>query len=202
MHRETPQTGYNYRANRTLRPISLIVEILKVRAGTKSAKIKVPNPYNKQTIAMRQIDKKSDDIRVVVMEDYGNLCKLLNRSITLAEGMHCIGHFDTGVDTLEAMPALMPDVVLLDLTMPDINGLSVLRRLRENWPEIRAIIFSGHADESYVKSAFDLGAMGYVFKEDFDDLLGAIRTVFKGELYLSPRFSHTDTFQALTTKQS
>ncbi|MGZ0656104.1 response regulator [Coraliomargarita sp. W4R53] len=138
---------------------------------------------------MKQIRDKFDDIRVIVMEDHGDLCQVLNRSITLAEGMCCVGHFNTAVDTLDAIPSLMPDVILLDLTMPDINGLGVLRRLKENWPEIRAIIFSGHVDDAYVRTAFERGAMGYVFKGDFNELIGAIQIVAGGEYFLSPRFN-------------
>ena len=82
----------------------------------------------------------------------------------------------------------VPDIVLIDLDMPDLNGLAVIRQIREKWPQVRCIVFSGHADEAYVRSAFEIGAMGYVFKENVDEFIQCIRTVASGDYYLSERF--------------
>lgn len=128
------------------------------------------------------------DIRVVVMEDHGNLCDALTRSVSSEPGMICCGHFNTGQETIEAIPRLRPDVVSLDLNMPDVNGLTVLRRIREVSPETRCVVLSGHADDAYVRESFDAGAMGYVFKEDIRDLIEAIHTLAAGEYFISDRF--------------
>lgn len=127
------------------------------------------------------------DIKVVVMEDHSKLCDVLRRAISVASGMQCIGHFCSGHETLKAMPELRPDVVSLDLSMPDLNGLGVLRRILDDYPKTRCIVFSGHTDEIYVRQAFESGALAYIYKEDVGAFIESIRMVAAGERYLSPR---------------
>lgn len=140
------------------------------------------------------------DIRVIVMEDHDKLCDAVNRCISQAEGMHCVGSFVTATDTLRAIPDLSPNIVLLDLTMPDVGGLAVLKQLRQDWSQLRAIVFSGHTDVDYVRRSFELGAMGYVFKGDIDELIDAIRVVAGGEYFLSPYFEDVEQLSGLSER--
>ena len=137
---------------------------------------------------MTESEAVESEIRVVVMEDHRRLCDVLKRTITLTPGMVCCGHFHTGQATLDALPELEPDVISIDLSMPDLNGLAVLRQICEEFPDIICTVFSGHADEAYVRQAFDSGARGYVFKEDVGDFIHCIREVASGKYFLSPRF--------------
>lgn len=130
------------------------------------------------------------EIKVVVMEDHGPLCEVLVRAIQAAPGMNCCGHFRSGKATLDAMEELRPDVVSIDLSMPDINGLLVLQHINNKWPEMRCIVFSCYADEEYVRRAFIHGALGYVSKDDVGSFIGSIRKVANGERFLSSRFRY------------
>jgi DNA-binding NarL/FixJ family response regulator len=138
------------------------------------------------------IAHKVDDVRVMIMEDHRCLCDALNRITTATDGMTCSGHFNTAAETLAAVENDPPDIISIDLDMPDQNGLSVIRQIREKWPQIRCIVFSGHADESYVQSAFDAGAMGYVCKENVKEFIECIHVVAAGDCYLSERFIGND----------
>lgn len=148
---------------------------------------------------MRDQAPAKPDLRVIVMEDHSTLCDVLSRKVSKTPGLICCGHFDTGQATLDAVFDLRPDLVSLDLTMPDVNGLAVLRQIRERCPEIRCIVFSGHADDAYVRHSFEIGAMGYVFKEDIDDFIEAIRVVAAGDYFISARFEDSLSLEDVVT---
>ncbi|MBI2238495.1 MAG: response regulator transcription factor [Actinobacteria bacterium] len=126
------------------------------------------------------------DPRVLVVEDHAvvrrGLCVLLG-----AEGFDCVGDVGTGREALERAADLRPDVVLLDLGLPDQDGLEVLRGLEERAPDSRVVILTMHAEEEYVLQALAAGADGYVLKvAEPEALLEAIRRALRGDLYIDP----------------
>ena len=127
------------------------------------------------------------EVRVMIVEDHDRLCDVLQRIVSATPGLTCCGSFNSGHETLMAIPELRPDVISIDLTMPDLNGLTVLKRIRVQWPEVRCVVFSGHSDEAYVSESFAAGAMGYIYKEDVNDYIEGLRVVASGEYFLSPR---------------
>lgn len=133
-------------------------------------------------------ESSEPEIRVVIMEDHDRLCDVLNKTVSLEEGLTCIGHYKTAKDTLAALERDCPDVVSLDLTMPDYNGLTVLQQIRKRWPQVHCIVFSGHADIAYVETAIREGARAYVFKEDVADFVQSIRCVAEGGSFISARY--------------
>jgi DNA-binding NarL/FixJ family response regulator len=101
--------------------------------------------------------------------------------------MEVVGEADDGQQVLDQAAALRPDVILLDLTMPGMDGLSALPRLRKAVPQARILILTMHEDEAYLRQALESGAAGYVLKKAVDtELLSAIRAVTRGEVYVHP----------------
>jgi len=124
--------------------------------------------------------------RVIVVEDHTvvrrGLCALLS-----AQSFDCVADVGTGREALERAVELNPKVVLLDLGLPDLDGLDVLRRLRDQVPETRVVILTMHAEEEYVLRALAAGAEGYVLKTAEPEALAeAIRRATEGDLYIDP----------------
>ena len=98
-----------------------------------------------------------------------------------------VGSVENGQALLAAAKALKPDVILLDISMPLLNGIDAARRLRKILPSARLIFLTMHSDSDYVAEAFRAGAMGYLLKRAAaSELITAIRAVLKGHHYVSP----------------
>jgi DNA-binding NarL/FixJ family response regulator len=108
------------------------------------------------------------------------------------DGAEVVGESGEGRETLELIGTLRPDVVLLDIGMPGLNGLEVARRAAEASPRTRVIILSMHAEASYVRQALQAGVAGYLLKgAAVAELPLALASVMRGETYLTPRVSRT-----------
>jgi DNA-binding NarL/FixJ family response regulator len=106
------------------------------------------------------------------------------------EGMEIVAEAGDGDDALRLVEEHRPDVVLLDIAMPKLNGLEVARRVKEAFPDVRVIMLSMHANEEYVLQALCVGASGYLLKDaDTAELELALRAVTSGNTYLSPAVS-------------
>ncbi|HOP28059.1 MAG TPA: response regulator transcription factor [Spirochaetota bacterium] len=98
-----------------------------------------------------------------------------------------IGEAGDGKEALDSIEKLMPDIAILDISMPTMSGVDVARYLKKYAPEIKIIILSRHNNEEYVKELLKTGVNGYVLKDDAgNDLLRAIEAVMKDTVYLSP----------------
>ena len=115
------------------------------------------------------------------------------RGLIEAEPDFCVvGEVSDGLETLRLAERLSPDVLVLDLAMPGLHGLEVVRRIGRRWPKIRVIILSMHSNEHYILDALRNGALGYVFKDSCtDNLVRAIRDALAGRRYLPPPFSES-----------
>ena len=101
--------------------------------------------------------------------------------------MTVVGEAADGLEALDQIMKLAPDVLLLDLRMPRLGGLAALRRLRQASPQSRIVVLTMHEDEEYIRASLRLGADGYVLKRAAEaELLTAIRAVVRGELYVDP----------------
>lgn len=103
------------------------------------------------------------------------------------EDMEVVGEAGNGLEAVEMTEALQPDVVVMDVSMPGLNGIEATRRIHQMAPSIRVVALSVHRDGVYVREIVRAGAEGYILKESADsELLSAVRIVAEGNSYLSP----------------
>jgi two-component system, NarL family, response regulator NreC len=120
-------------------------------------------------------------IQVVIADDHPLVLGGLHALISAQSDMEVVGDAKTMGETLRVCRAKAPDVLTLDLTMPNGNGINLLRRLREECPKTRALIVTVHDDPAYIRTAMEVGAAGYVVKTVTNsELLAAIHAVHKG----------------------
>lgn len=124
-------------------------------------------------------------IRVLLVDD--NLAMLTELHDELDAEFAIAGTAHNGEEALKAVDRLDPDVVVIDITMPGLNGLQVATRLRESHPRTKILFFTIHEEPEYISAAFTTGACGYVSKRRLiSDLAHAIREVVAGRTFLSP----------------
>ncbi len=106
------------------------------------------------------------------------------------DGIEVVGEAENGREALHLVETLMPQIVLMDIAMPEMNGLEATARIARDFPQVRVLIVSMHANEEYVYQALKSGAMGYLLKDSGTEELGlAIRAIARSEIYLSPTAS-------------
>jgi DNA-binding NarL/FixJ family response regulator len=126
-------------------------------------------------------------IRVLLADDHRILREGIRALIQDQADMQVIGESEDGLDTMKKVAQLNPDVVVMDIAMPLLNGLEATRQIRRDFPHVRVLILTMHENEEYIRQVLAAGALGYVLKDAAArDLLGAIRSVYQGEAVLSP----------------
>jgi len=137
-------------------------------------------------------------VRIIVADDHNLVRKGLTSMLEREPNIQLVGEAADGMEALQMTEKLNPDVLLLDLGMPRMHGLEVIRRVRGNNQKTNVIVVSMHSDEPYVAEALRAGASGYVLKDGSpEELTGAIRAVAKGDHFLSPRIKKTALHAAL-----
>jgi two-component system, NarL family, response regulator NreC len=130
-------------------------------------------------------------IRVVIADDHAILRQGLVSMLAEEKDIQVVAEAADGFEALEITRQLNPDVLLIDLVMPNLNGLAVTHRLKTEKVPTRIIVLSMRKSEPYIREALRNGADGYVLKSDDPCyLLTAIRTVMNGSHYLSPKVAH------------
>jgi two-component system, NarL family, response regulator NreC len=128
-------------------------------------------------------------IRVILADDHLIVRQGL-RLVLEKEQIEVLGEASDGVEAIRLIQELLPEIAVLDLDMPGLDGLAVLREAARLSPQTRAIILTRHMEEPYAVEALRIGARGYVLKtQATTDLVAAIRHVDRGEVYLSPKIS-------------
>jgi len=128
--------------------------------------------------------------RLLLAEDHTILREGLRALLDQDASVEVVAEVDNGRDAVRAVGALKPDLVLIDLSMPGMDGLTAIREVHRRYPEIRLLVLTVHKTEEYIRSALEAGASGYVLKDaSRQELLMAIRTVRAGKTYISPEVS-------------
>lgn len=136
---------------------------------------------------MKRLESRN---RVFVVDDHPVIRETLSAFIERIDDLEICGTATSGDEALTRIVACRCDLVLVDLSMPGMSGIDLVRRLQEQKPECRCLILSGHSEQVYVRDSLEAGARGYVTKGDPDALLRAIRVVLEGGIYpLSPTIS-------------
>jgi two-component system response regulator NreC len=126
-------------------------------------------------------------IRVLLADDHTILRDGIRALLEDQSDMEVIGEAEDGQATVKMVAKLKPDVVVMDIAMPLLNGLEATRQIQRDYPQVKVLILTMHENEEYIRQVLAAGALGYVLKDAAArDLLGAIRTVNQGEAVLSP----------------
>lgn len=134
----------------------------------------------------------SSTIRVLLADDHTIVRQGFRLLLSQHAGIEVVGEASNGRQAVEAVQKLSPNVAVLDIAMPEINGVEATRLIRQETPECRVLVLSMHGDPAYVRGALRAGASGYLLKEAIDsELVTAIRAVAQGQAYLSPAISST-----------
>ena len=129
-------------------------------------------------------------IRVLIVDDHSLMRAGIRALFQNSTDIRVVGESGDGHAALELMRELSPDVVLMDISMPGLNGLEVAARARKEMPRTRIVFLSMHGGDEYVLRALEVGAAGYVLKDsETSELELAIRSAVKGEAFLSPAVS-------------
>lgn len=129
-------------------------------------------------------------IKVVIVDDHALIREGIKKLLELEESFEIQALAGDGFEALEVIKAQKPDVVLLDINMPNMNGIDCLKQIKSDFPETKVIMLTIHEDAEYLIETINIGAEGYVLKDaDVSSLIKAIQKVVQGEVYIHPTLS-------------
>ena len=134
---------------------------------------------------------KEKKIRVLLAEDHILVRQGFRRILEDDPGITVVGEARTGLEAIDRCKEVKPDVVVMDLSMPELGGLEATAEILKAEPQIKILILSMYSNEAYVRKAFELGAKGYILKNAIEvDLTRAVMALAEGQAYFSPGVSH------------
>ena len=126
-------------------------------------------------------------IKILIADDHGVIRAGLRALLSGLPEIQVVGEAVDGRDTLQKVVELKPNIVIMDLSMPEMGGLEATRQLAQINPDIRVLILTVHEDEELLKEVIRAGAVGYIIKRAVEDeLIHAIRVVARGDMYVHP----------------
>ena len=129
-------------------------------------------------------------IRVLLAEDHTIVRKGLRSLLDDETEIEVVGEAEDGQQAIELVQRVQPDVVLMDITMPVLNGLEATRQIKKLFPQVKVVVLTVHSTEEYIFQILRAGASGYVVKQAaVSELVQAIQTVYRGDSFLSPSIS-------------
>ncbi len=132
-------------------------------------------------------------IRILIADDHAIVREGLIVLINAQKNLKVIGEASDGISTVKQYKKLKPDILLLDLAMPKMNGLTVINKIKKRYPKSRIIILSMYSDEDSVENAFNNGVNGYLVKQSASsELIKAINAVANGKIFISKDLSNLD----------
>jgi len=130
-------------------------------------------------------------IRVLLADDHTLVRQGFRRMLEDDPEIVVVGEARTGLEAMELCKTLKPDIVVMDLSMPELGGLEATAEILKDNPKVRILILSMFSNEAYIRKAFELGAKGYMLKNAIEvDLTRAVRALAEGQAYFSPGISH------------
>jgi DNA-binding NarL/FixJ family response regulator len=131
-------------------------------------------------------------IRIVLVDDHQMFRDGVKSVLSDEENMEVVGEVGNGNDLFELLKSNTPDLIITDISMPEISGIEVTKYVSENYPDIKILILSMHTNEEFITKALSSGANGYLPKDtSMNELLDAINTIYKGDNYFNRNISDT-----------
>lgn len=125
--------------------------------------------------------------RILIVEDHALLRQGLRALLTSDPNIEVVGEAENGRDAIRLAGSLLPELILMDISMPGINGPEAIVEIKKRYPGTKALVLTVHKAEEYIREALKAGADGYILKHaTHDELMLAIRSVLNGKTYLSP----------------
>ncbi len=142
-------------------------------------------------------------VRVVLVDDHDVIRTGLKTFLETQDDISVVGEASNGIDAIAVSMAMQPDVVVMDISMPEIDGMEATRRLKEQCPKCHVLALTVHKDKQYLFEMLRAGATGYITKQAAaDELVAAIRAVSIGNVYLQPTLARflLDDYQRLESQ--
>lgn len=131
-------------------------------------------------------------IRIVIADDHPMVREGLKVSLESEDGISVVADVDNGVEALQAAEELQPDVVMLDISMPQMNGIEACIEFKKRFPDMRLLVITMHDEREYILKVIQAGAAGYVLKDvAAEELILAVQTVHQGGSYFSASVAKT-----------
>jgi two-component system response regulator DegU len=122
------------------------------------------------------------DIKVLLADDHPIVCKGIHDLLDAADGIKVVGEANSGKQAIQMVKSLNPDIVLLDIEMPDMNGVEVLNKIVESAIPVKVLVLSSYDDREYISQMLAMGASGYLIKDEVTEIIiEAVRGVARGE---------------------
>lgn len=129
-------------------------------------------------------------IKIIISDDHQLFRDGIANLLASSPEIEIVAQAENGLEAIEKAKNFKPDVVIMDLTLPIINGVEATRILHKELPKTRVLVLSMHAEKNYIKEALEAGASGYLFKDcTYDQLIEAINSVCQGKNYLSGKIT-------------
>ena len=141
-----------------------------------------------------------DTIKLMLVDDHDVVRTGLRSFLETQPGMEVVAEAKNGLQALEKAKDAQPDIVLMDITMPDMDGMEATRQLKNLYPDCQVLVLTVHADKQYFMKMLSAGASGYMTKQAAaDELIAAIQAVAAGHVYLQPALARwlLDDYQQL-----
>mgnify|MGYP002779543532 FL=1 len=126
-------------------------------------------------------------LRIVLAEDHHTVREGIKLLVNSQTDMEVVGEAENGSEAIKKAQNLAPDVIVMDISMPELNGLKATKKLKQVCPEVKVLTLTRHTDDAYLQQLIQAGASGYILKQSVaSELIRAIRTVGGGNSYLDP----------------
>ena len=144
-------------------------------------------PLAPQPFAAETVLSEPPRIKVLIADDHPLIIAGLRRTIEHVEDLELVGEARTGAELLQLMMRRVPDIVLMDLRMPDVAGLEMIERIRRQWPRVRMVVLSACAERPTIDATLLAGASAYVLKSAHTvDIAAVLRETFSGAVFRAP----------------
>lgn len=133
---------------------------------------------------------KMSSYNIVLADDHPMFREGIRRIIERIEGVQIIGEASDGLELLEMLKTSSPDLIILDISMPNLRGLEAIREIKKVYPQVKILVLTMHKKKEFIRQALADGVKGFLLKEDAGgELIRAVKTIRKGGQYLSPLLS-------------